>query len=110
MRLVNAEAFDEYLEQAELEAVTHQRCVLASAIHAIREDLAKFPTVISQWTPISEGLPEYGQDVLVCDIDGDVWLTHLARPDGGMFNASGDKIKNVAAWMMVPECYRGDEE
>ena len=58
-----------------------------------------------KWIPCSERLPS--GYVLFCDIDGDVWYGH--RMDNKWW-AEGceDKIKNVVAWMPLPEPYTAD--
>ena len=48
MRLIDADAFDECLEQAEIEATKNRRYVFASAINTIRANLANVPTIESQ--------------------------------------------------------------
>lgn len=65
------------------------------------------------WQIIGVTLPEVGKDVLICDIDGDIYLTHRVNIDStkfAFFNEWGDKIKNVVAWMPLPEPYTGGME
>ena len=65
-----------------------------------------------QWQIMGVTLPEVGKDVLICDIDGDIYLTHRVNIDStkfAFFNEWGDKIKNVVAWMPLPAPYQVEE-
>lgn len=53
------------------------------------------------WIPISERLPEIGTDVLTCDMEGIIYLSHRT-PHNNYFYAWGDKIKDIIAWMPLP--------
>ena len=57
------------------------------------------------WIPCSERLPEKGTNILICDMDGDIYLTHMTRYES-FYDDSGNRIKNVRAWMPLPEPYR----
>ena len=48
MRLIDADAFDECLKNAEIEATKERRYVFSSAINTIRGNLANAPTIESQ--------------------------------------------------------------
>ena len=64
------------------------------------------------WQIMGVTLPEVGKDVLICDIDGDIYLTHRVNIDStkfAFFNEWGDKIKNVVAWMPLPAPYQVEE-
>jgi len=65
------------------------------------------------WIPVRERLPEDGKNVLFCDIDDDIMLGYhvKGRPDTH-FTQDGtfDDMKNVRAWMPVPESYKGESE
>lgn len=70
-----------------------------------RSEVPKFE---NGWIPVTERLPEKGEKVMACDIDGDIMLgwmhdrTHLCAVD--------DYYKNITAWMPLPEPWKGDEE
>jgi len=59
------------------------------------------------WIPVTERPSEVGADILFCDIDGDVYAGHRTRYGDFYPDFSGDKIKNVVAWMQKPEPYKG---
>ena len=71
------------------------------------------PLPKSQWIPVMERMPEDGQNVLFCDIEDDIMLGYhiKGRPDTH-FSQDGtfDDIKNVKAWMPLPEAYEEKEE
>lgn len=66
----------------------------------------------SEWQLMGKTLPKVGEHILVCDIDGDIYLTHRVNIDStkfAFFNEWGDKIKNVVAWMPLPAPYQVEE-
>ena len=65
-----------------------------------------------KWTPIKEEFPPIGEDILVCDIDGDIYLTHRVQYYNSWecYNDMGDKIKNIVAWCPLPEPYKAESE
>lgn len=64
----------------------------------------------NKWIPISESMPPIGQDVLVCDLDGDMYITYLHLNGTWGFEYCGNKIKNVAAWQELPLPYKAESE
>ncbi len=63
-----------------------------------------------RWIPVSESMPPIGQDVLVCDVDGDMYITYLHLNGTWGFEYCGNKIKNVVAWQELPPSYQGESE
>ena len=65
------------------------------------------------WIPISERLPEDGRNVLFCDIDGDIMIGyHIKGRPTTHFSQCGtyDDMKNVRAWMPLPDPYKAESE
>ncbi len=56
----------------------------------------------SEWIPVTERLPEGKQEVLVTEY-GDTDMGR--RFDGRWVDRYGDKMKDVTAWMPLPESY-----
>lgn len=56
-----------------------------------------------RWIPVSEKLPDDGRTVLVTD-----WgeTDFGKRHDGRWWNCDGDVLKDVSAWMALPEPYK----
>lgn len=67
----------------------------------------------AKWIPIRERMPKDRQMVLFCDIEDDIKIGYhiKGRPDTH-FSQDGtfDDIKNVKAWMPLPEVYEEKEE
>jgi len=66
---------------------------------------------MNEWIPVNERLPEDGTNVLFCDIDGYIGLGYrVPRTPKTHFSEQGswDIVKNVKAWMPLPEPYKGD--
>ena len=129
MRLIDADAFNELLDNAEIEAVKNRKYVFASAINVVRGNLANMPNIDPcqyQWIPVSERLPEICEK----DVNGmvtfskQVWAC-LEYGDGFFWQAidqytsfggwlseppvddPADRCK-VIAWMPLPEPYKGE--
>lgn len=67
----------------------------------------------NKWIPVSEKMPEDGQNVLFCDIDDDIMVGyHIKGRSNTHFSQDGtfDDIKNVRAWMPLPEPYKAESE
>lgn len=63
-----------------------------------------------RWIPIKERIPVPGKNILVCDSDGDIYVSYMRIDHTFGFDTSGNKIKNVVAWMYSPEPYKESEE
>lgn len=122
MRLIDADALDIFLENAELKARKKKKYVLASALNTIRGNIRKFPSAQTKqrWIPCSESLPEEGERVLATHLGGvnpdRQVIEHIY--ENGKFLLGWDMDLNidsptfgqrlmgeVIAWMPVPEPY-----
>jgi len=61
------------------------------------------------WIPLSEREPDISKSVLICDIEGDIYLGHRTRCGSYYPDFGDDRIKSVIAWMSLPEPYREEE-
>lgn len=62
---------------------------------------------VPHWIPVTERLPAMGKSVLMCDIDGDIYLGHRTQCGYYYPDFCGDRVKNVTAWCNLPEPYKG---
>ena len=78
------------------------------ALYAIKNG-----TPLPRWISVRERMPKDRQMVLFCDIEGDIKIGYhiKGRPDTH-FSQDGtfDDIKNVKAWMPLPEAHEEKEE
>lgn len=66
-----------------------------------------------RWIPCKERMPEDRQFVLFCDIDGNIMIGYHVngRSDTHFIEKeSWEDIKNVRAWMPLPEPYKEEDE
>ena len=92
MRLIDADALDYELGRSDRDIY-------------VRECLQDAPTVQIEphWIPVTEGLPKEGGDVLYCDIDEYIYMGHRYA---NTWWSDCEKVKNVTAWMPLPEPYK----
>ena len=62
------------------------------------------------WIPVTERLPAIGKSVLMCDIDGDIYLGHRTQCGYYCPDFYDDRVKNVTAWMPLPKPYVGERK
>lgn len=64
-----------------------------------------------KWIPTSETMPDNpSENVLVCDIDGDIYKAYLSDYDGWRRSEDFEKVKNVIAWQPLPLAYKMESE
>lgn len=64
----------------------------------------------TKWISVKDNMPVVGEEVLACDLDGDVYITYLHTDGKWGFDYNGNKIKNIIAWQPLPEPYKESEE
>lgn len=64
----------------------------------------------TRWIPIKERIPGPGRNILVCDSDGDIYVSYMRTDHTFGFDEFGNRIKNAIAWMYAPEPYKESEE
>ena len=75
----------------------------------IRADFYKAGVMpFPKWIPVTERLPEKGSFALVTDF-GEVEEAYYDS-DGHWWQVWGDRLKNVTAWMPLPEPYREEAD
>lgn len=60
-----------------------------------------------RWIPCTESKPEPYRDVIFCDVDGDIYKGSMYNSGNWYDDAYDDPVKNVVAWMPLPESYKG---
>ena len=110
MRLIDGDALEKFLSDAEMEATKRKKYVFAGALNVIQGNVRNFPTIEPEtnWISCKERLPEKRQEVIVTVnngaiyTSGDVWT-------GTGFWAYGHY---VIAWQPLPEPFKkeGEEE
>lgn len=70
----------------------------------------ELPPTQPRWIPVTERLPDVSKSVLICDIEGDVYLGHRTRTGSYYPDFGDDRIKSVTAWMPRPKPYRVEEK
>jgi hypothetical protein len=64
----------------------------------------------NEWIPLSKEMPIIGEDVLLCDLDGDIYISYLHIGGRWGFEYCGNEIKNIVAWMPLPLPYKAESE
>ena len=113
-RLIDADALKRRLIKRREEIASERRygweweynglncAILLTGLEAVENPIRPEP----HWIPVTEEPPEVGKSVLICDADGDICLGHRTNYGGYFPDFCEDKIKNVRAWMPLPEPYK----
>lgn len=93
---------------SEWNAWTYADDAIDSVVNIVRD---KLPSVTparpkSEWIPVSERLPEWGERVLTIDNDGDYEINHIMDDEYDEWFYDYD----IIAWMPLPEPYKAESE
>lgn len=59
------------------------------------------------WTDIKASAPPEDREVICVDLDGEIWMAHYSKISKEWYACGyGDRIKDIVAWMEVPD-YEG---
>lgn len=115
MRAIDADAFKNYIRSGyeEMKHLFNENLKVATLVtESFCKDIDEQPTVQPEqhWIPVTERLPDISKSVLICDIEDDIYLGHRTRYGDYYPDFYDDRIKNVTAWMPLPEPYKGVTE
>jgi hypothetical protein len=94
------------IKMAEINIEKMAQNVAERAIQELRDN----GVFIGRWIPVKDNLPMMGQDVLICDYDGDMYISYLHTDGKWGYDYVGNKLKNIIAWMPLPESYKTEKE
>ena len=102
MRLIDADNLKKYFKSQYTESKKFRdpgfTTTMGYLVTNICKDIDRQPTISTpHWTPVSEGLPEDGEQVLVQFINGQMSTI--------FFSALGEK-GHLVAWMPLPDPYK----
>lgn len=105
MRLIDADAFDKALEDAQIQCKRNGGNFRFGVLSTVRANLENAPTV-GEWVSVKDRLPEENQEyiVYVTDIEGekcvtvDQWLSHARH----WFLFDDKAESKVTHWMPLP--------
>lgn len=86
-------------------------CELLVQAYAAVEELMdiKSKGPLFDWTDIKASAPPEDREVLCVDLDGDIWMAHYSKISKAWYACGyGDRIKNIVAWMEIPD-YAAEE-
>lgn len=112
MRLIDANELLEWLKHWDknlLDECAKDR-IRQDTIEQMINQISFMPNLM--WMPVSEGLPEDGEEVLVTENwEGVEPFTETAVHAVGMFSSvdNVDVSEHVTAWMRLPEPWEGEE-
>ena len=84
-----------------------QRAYLDMRDTATRLQKALTDTWNRQWVFVDDCPPPQNLSVLICDMDGDIYISHRTYSNE-YYNEIGDKIKGKKAWMPLPKPWKED--
>ena len=76
----------------------------------VRKAFENIPQCEQHWIPFTpETMPEDNVDVLVCDMEEEIYLSHMTKHKK-FFDIYGDEIKGLVAWQPLPSPYREEDD
>lgn len=76
-----------------------------AAAEELKDIKSKGP--LFDWTDIKASAPPEDREVICVDLAGDIWMAHYSKISKEWYaDGYGDRIKNIVAWMEVPD-YKG---
>lgn len=125
MRLIDGDALEKFLSDAEMEAIKRKKYVLAGALNMIQGNVRNFPTIEPEphWISCKERLPEedhwlggsgkqFSDNVLVSvwnSADEDAWVD-VSHTIDGEWILELPKYCKILAWQPLPEKFKGEGE
>ena len=131
MRLIDADALEKFLSDAEMEATKRKKYVFAGALNVIQGNVRNFPTIEpeSKWIPFHKRplteeeqkehkdwcwildceLPDDNQEVLISSPYFGVYIDTFYN-DGECSFDGGEEINDGMAWQPLPEPYHPKED
>jgi len=115
--MTNSEAINILKEQIELSNEMMTKPFFQDAQETIKKTIEAYKAAIKaleyDWTPVSERLPEDGEDIIVTYIDDEETRIIPVNYDKGtwydcIFDTALNPIK-VIAWMPKPKPWKGDK-
>lgn len=115
-RLIDADAIEndwfEFHQPTEEEAA--EGCMATFRVLLDRKRIDNAPTIdaVPHWVPCEERLPELDEICLVTEKDGSIRHCYFDSADPVLFATfeEGMYVRNVVAWMPLPEPYKEEQD
>lgn len=111
MKLIDADALKERLKEYCIDG--DEQAMLWYDLMGIDETIDDAPTIdaVPQWIPCKERLPELDEICLVTEKDGSIRHCYFDSVDPVLFATfeEGMYVRNVIAWMPLPEPYKEEQ-
>lgn len=102
MRLIDADAFDRALADAQDECRKNGGNFRYGVLNTVRGNLAKMPTV-GGWVSVKDRMPELEGDYLVTDGHKVPWISRMMKIAGVKGWVNGALNPSIKYWMPFPE-------
>lgn len=92
----------------------HNYTLFVDIVSECAEIIRDLPSAEPRWIPVAEGLPGYGEDVLLtvgayCAV-GYLSATNDEETDEWYFSGWYHPMSDVTAWMPLPKPWKGEED